>query len=79
MKKTVDASIIAVASQNETPTISVVSSVAPSAAAVPKVSNDNVPINSRPDVLLRLDSNIFLNKCSRPYRYKSVSTTTLQS
>ena len=61
MKKTVDASIIAVASQNETPTISVVSSAAPSAATVPKVSNDNVPIKSRLDVFLRLDFNIFLN------------------
>lgn len=66
MKNTVDANIIAVASQKDTATISLeskdpaVSSVVV-ADAVPKVSNDKVPISSRLEVLLRLGFNISLN------------------
>jgi hypothetical protein len=56
---------MAVASQNDTATISLESNdpeVKPvvSADTVPKVSRDKVPISSRLDVLLRLDLSIFL-------------------
>ena len=47
MKKTVDASIIAEASQNETPTISVVSSVEFAADTVPNVKRVSRAVNSR--------------------------------
>ena len=57
MKKTVDASIIAVASQNETPTMSVSSSLAPSADTAPRVIRNSIPVNSR---LLLFEISVFM-------------------
>ena len=57
MKKTVDASIIAVASQNETPTMSFSSSLAPSADTAPRVIRNSIPVNSR---LLLFEISVFM-------------------
>ena len=68
MKNTVEASIIAVASQKETPTMSSDSSIPlfNSADTFPIARSDSVPTNIRLDVLVRLDLIIKL-RSNTPY------------